>query len=121
MFQFWTLQVKKLIKNSIKSLPDKFRILNADTGCNSKYASHNLLNVFHDDETELVSAYAALELALQKGPDYIINLAKNPMILNNPFIKGGFFELLFFSYAKLGKISLQDKDGKQSNGNVERK
>ena len=113
MFQFSTLQVKKLIKNSIKSLPDKSRILNADTGCNSKYASHNLFNVFHDDKTELVSAYAALELALQKGPEYIISLAKNPLILKNPFIKGGFFELLFFSYAKLGKIPLQDKGGEK--------
>ena len=58
-----------------------------------------------------MSAYAALELALQKGPDYIISLAKNPLLSGNPSIKGGFFELLFFSYARLGEISLQDKDG----------
>jgi hypothetical protein len=72
-----------------------------------------LLSVFHNDKTELVSAYAARELALQKGPDYINSLAKNPLILNTPIIRGGFFELLFFSYAKQGKIPLQDKEGKK--------
>ena len=113
MFQFSTLEVKKLLMKSIQSLFDKSRILNADTGFNSEHACHNLLNVFEDDKTELVSAYAALELALQKGPDYIISLAKNPLMLGNPFIKGGFFELLFFSHAKLGKIPLQDKDGEK--------
>jgi hypothetical protein len=88
MFQLSTLEVKDLINKSIKSLSDKSRILNADTGCNSEYACHNLLNVFRDEQTELVSAYAALELALQKGPDYIISLAKSPLLSGNHSKKG---------------------------------
>ena len=113
MFQLSTLEVKELINISIEYLFDKSRIPHAETGCNSEQACYNLLNVFQDDITGLVSAYAALELALQKGPDYIKSLAKNSLILDYPFIRGGFFELLFFSYAKLGEISLQDKAGKK--------
>ena len=103
-FQKTTEQVKRLIKKSIDSISGISSLFSTVT-------SQNLLDVDFDGGQRLVSAYAALQIALIKGPYFIMKLAIHPLLLGNPFIHGGFFELLFFSYAQQGEIVLHDKNG----------
>ena len=112
-FQKTTEQVKILIKKSIDSVSDISSLLSGNTGNTSSVTSQNLLDVDFDNGQRLVSAYAALQIAQIKGPDFIKNLAIHPLLLGNPFINGGFFELFFFCHARQGRIVLHHKNGQE--------
>lgn len=120
MFFRQTHEVMRSLNNAIKSLQCLGPSGLFSVGILSNVFTYKLISVFSDDNYEIVSQFAAYQMALEMGPNRILQLANDSSFRKIPYMNGAFFELYFFAHTRLGVVNLRSDTGRMISWTCER-
>ncbi|KAJ3338158.1 hypothetical protein HDU83_008293, partial [Entophlyctis luteolus] len=116
MFQFNTDRVRQLIGVSISATSNFMAYLLNTTGDRSNDVINRLFSCYIDPTTGLkdtliISQYAAIQLAMNEGPELVKKIAIAVEEYSNPSMDGWLLEMWFFASLRKGGVVIHNNNG----------